>query len=80
MANNNLDPVHLAKRVSNQLVSFSRGKSLQSKIDFFKWMYENENFGECCKMIIDGAEVVLKAGVNICPKKYETVYTQICLS
>ena len=60
MANNNLDPVHLAKRVSNQLVSFPRGKSLQSKIEFMKWMYENENFGGCCKMIIDGATVVLK--------------------
>ena len=60
MANNNLDPVHLAKRVSDQLVRFPGEKSLQWKIDFLKWKFDEENFGDCCKMIINGAEVVLK--------------------
>ena len=37
MANNNPNPVHLAKKVSDQLVRFPRGKSLQWKIDFLKF-------------------------------------------
>ena len=60
MANNNLDPVHLAKRVSDQLVRFPKGKSLEWKIKRLKWKFEKQNFGECYKMIMDGAEVVLK--------------------
>ena len=65
MANNNLDPVQLAKRVSGQLVKWSVGqknkrKSLQWKIDSLKWKFAKQNFGDCCKMIMDGAEVALK--------------------
>ena len=60
MANNNLDLVHLAKRVADQLVRFPRGKSLEWKINFLRWKFEKQNFGDCCKMIIDGAEVALK--------------------
>ena len=65
MANNNLDPVQLAKRVSSQLVKWSVGqknkrKSLQWKIDSLEWKFAKQNFGDCCKMIIDGAEVALK--------------------
>ena len=60
MANNNLDPVHLAKSVADQLVRFPRGKSLEWKINFLRWKFEKQNFGDCCKMIIDGAEVALK--------------------
>jgi len=60
MANNNLDPVHLAKSVSDQMVRFPRGKSLEWKIKQLKWKFEKQNFGDCYKMIIDGATVVLK--------------------
>ena len=61
--NNNLDPVHLAKRVTAELVRFPRGESLEWKIDFLKRKFEKQNFGDCCnlqcKMIIDGAIVAL---------------------
>ena len=60
MANNNLDPVHLAKEVSVQLGRFPRRKSLEWKINFLKWKFAKQNFGNCCKTIIYGAEVALK--------------------
>ena len=60
MANNNLDPARLAKRVADQLTRFPRGKSLQWKIDYLQWKFEKQNFGNCCRTIIFGAEVALK--------------------
>ena len=60
MTNNNLDPVHLAKRVTDQLDRFPSGKSREWKINFLKWKFAKQNFGNCCKTIIYGAEVALK--------------------
>ena len=60
MSNNNLDPVDLAKRVTDELVRFPSGKGLEWKIDFLKCKFEEQNFGDCCKMILDGAVVALK--------------------
>ena len=60
MANNNLDPARLAKRVADQLARFPKGKSLQWKIDVLKCNFEKQNFGNCCRTIIFGAEVALK--------------------
>ena len=65
MANNNLDPVHLAKEVSVQLGRFPRRKSLEWKINFLKWKFAKQNFGNCCKTIIYGAEVALKVNEKL---------------
>ena len=60
MTNNNQDPVRLAKKVTDQLDRFPRGKSLEWKMNFLKCKFEKQNFGNCCKTIIYGAEVALK--------------------
>ena len=58
MANNNIDPVNLANNNLDQWVIFPRGKGLEWKPDFLK--FKKQNFGDCCKMITEGAEVALK--------------------
>ena len=61
MINNNLDPVHLAKRVSDWS-DFPEVKAWCGKYTF-EWKFEKQNFGDCWKMFIDGAgaAVSLKA-------------------
>ena len=57
--NNNIDPVKLDERVSDQhWVQFPRGKGLEWDPAFLK--FRKQNFGDCCKMITEGAEVTLK--------------------
>ena len=51
----NIDPVNQAERVSDRWVRFPRGEGLEWRLKFQK-----QDFGECCKMIKDGAEVALK--------------------
>ena len=58
MANNNSDPVHLAKIVADQLVRFPRGKSLEWKINFMRWKFEKQNFGDDSQLSVDNSHPV----------------------
>ena len=60
MVNSKQDPVDLAKKVQEQMLSFPKRKSLEWKIDFLKWKFEKQNLDDCCKKIVEGAEVALK--------------------
>ena len=60
MANGSQDPIDVAKKVREQMQSFPKRKSLEWRIDFLRWKLEKDKLGDCCKNILEGAEVALK--------------------
>ena len=60
MANGSQDPIDVAKKVREQMQSFPKQKSLEWRIDFLRWKLEKDKLGDCCKNILEGAEVALK--------------------
>merc|ERR1712130_1067021 len=58
--NSNRDFVYLAKQVKEFLLRFPKRTSLKWKIDLLKSKFEKKNLDDCCKKIVDGAEVALK--------------------
>ena len=58
--NSNRDFVDLAKQVQKFMLRFQKRTSLKWKINLLKRKFETKNLDDCCKKIVDGAEVVLK--------------------